>query len=81
MENICCVRVPCCGGRPTSEPVSVGVCTKTIQKDSQCTHVEQAKIRTALVELEDQVQISVRINRRHVFYFFKEQEAILLSLY
>lgn len=71
------LRVPCCGGRPTSEPVSVGVCTKTIQKDSQCTHAEQAKIRTALVELEDQVQISVRINRRHVFHLFKEREAIL----
>lgn len=69
--------VPYCAGRPTSEPVSVGVCTKTIQKDSQCTHVEQAKIRTALMGLEDQVQISVRINRRHVFHFFKEQEAIL----
>lgn len=71
------LRVPCCGGRPTSEPVSVGVCTKTIQKDSQRTHVEQAKIRTALVGLEDQVQISVRINRRHVFHLFKEREAIL----
>lgn len=54
---------------------------KDYTKDSQRTHVEQAKIRTALVELEDQVQISVRINRRHVFHFFKEQEAILLSLY